>query len=46
LFSDPARHELSMVFRFEQVTRFWDEKLGKWRPKPFDVPAVKAIFAK
>ncbi|USI75007.1 glycoside hydrolase family 13 protein [Sphingomonas morindae] len=46
LYSDPARHELSMVFQFEHVTRFQDEKLGKWKPKPIDLPVLKASFAK
>ncbi len=46
LYSDPARHELSMVFQFEHVTKFWDPALGKWRPKPIDLPTLKATFAK
>lgn len=46
LYSDPARHELSMLFQFEQVTKFWDAKLGKWKPKPFDLAVLKAAFAK
>lgn len=46
LYSDPARHELSMIFQFEAVTRFWDDKQGKWKPKPIDLPVLKSIFAK
>lgn len=46
LYSDPARHELSMVFQFDHVTKFWDEKLGKWKPKPVDLRVLKATFAK
>ena len=45
LYSAPERRELSMVFQFSHVTRFWDEKLGKWKPKPIEWPNLKAIFA-
>jgi oligo-1,6-glucosidase len=34
-----------MVFQFGHVTQFWDEKLGKWKPKPIDWPKLKATFA-
>jgi oligo-1,6-glucosidase len=37
--------ELSMVFQFSHVTQFWDEKLGKWKPKPIEWTKLKAIFA-
>lgn len=46
LYCDPARGELSMVFQFEHVTAFWDDELGKWRPKPIDWPRLKAILAR
>jgi oligo-1,6-glucosidase len=46
LYSDPARHELSMIFQFDHVTRFWDSKLGKWKSQPVDLPTLKGIFAK
>ncbi|NIJ08584.1 oligo-1,6-glucosidase [Sphingomonas vulcanisoli] len=46
LYSDPARHELSMIFQFEAVTRFWDDQQGKWKPKPIDLPVLKSIFGK
>ena len=45
LYSAPDRREVSMVFQFGHVTQFWDEKLGKWKPKPIDWPKLKAIFA-
>lgn len=46
LYSAPERCEVSMVFQFDHVTRFWDEKLGKWKPGPIDWPDLKATFAK
>ena len=46
LYSAPERGELSMVFQFSHVTQFWDETLGKWKPKPIDWPQLKSIFAK
>jgi oligo-1,6-glucosidase len=46
LYSGRQRHELSMVFQFEHVTRQWDETFGKWRPKPFDLTKLKAVFGK
>ena len=45
LYSAPERGELSMVFQFSHVTQFWDEMLGKWKPKPIDWPQLKSIFA-
>lgn len=45
LYSAPERHEVSMVFQFDHVTQFWDETLGKWKPKPIDWPKLKATFA-
>lgn len=46
LYSGRDRRELSMVFQFEHVTQFWDETYGKWRPRPFDLVALKAVFGK
>ena len=45
LYSAAERCEVSMVFQFGHVTRFWDEKLGKWKPKPIDWPQLKSTFA-
>lgn len=45
LYSAPDRREVSMVFQFGHVTQFWDEQLGKWKPKPIDWPKLKATFA-
>ncbi|NOW49001.1 oligo-1,6-glucosidase [Novosphingobium sp. SG751A] len=45
LYSAPERQEVSMVFQFGHVTQFWDEKLGKWKPKSIDWPRLKATFA-
>lgn len=44
LYSAPERHEVSMVFQFDHVTQFWDETLGKWKPKPIDWPKLRATF--
>jgi glycosidase len=45
LYTDPLREELSMVFQFEHITSFWDEKYGKWKKKPFDLRKIKnALF--
>lgn len=46
LYSAPQRREVSMVFQFDHVTKFWDEHLGKWKPKPINWPELKAIFAR
>jgi len=45
-YSAEESHELSMIFQFEHVQKFWDEKFGKWQPKPIDLVALKAIFNK
>lgn len=45
LYSAPDRREVSMVFQFGHVTQFWDDKLGKWKPKPIDWPKLKSTFA-
>lgn len=46
LYSDPSRNELSMIFQFEHVTKFWDERLGKWKPKHVDPIGLKTVFNK
>lgn len=46
LYSAPDRRELSMVFQFDHVTRFWDTPLGKWAPRPIDLPELKGVFAR
>lgn len=45
LYCAPQRRELSMVFQFAHVTQFWDERLGKWKPKAIDWPLLKSTFA-
>lgn len=46
LYSGRDRGELSMVFQFEHVTLFHDPVFGKWKPKPFDLVALKQVFNK
>ncbi len=46
LYSGRDRHELSMVFQFEHVTQQWDEILGKWRSRPFDLVKLKSVLSK
>lgn len=46
LYSGRDRGELSMVFQFEHVTQGWDEVHGKWKPKPFDLVALKSVLGK
>jgi len=46
LYSGRDRHELSMVFQFEHVTQQWDETLGKWRSRPFDLVKLKSVLSK
>lgn len=46
LYSGRDRHELSMIFQFEHVVQQWDPAHGKWRPKPFDLVALKAVLGK
>jgi len=46
LYTDPNRHELSMVFQFDQWTRFWDPKYGKWGRRGFVMKEYRdAVFA-
>ncbi len=44
LYCGRERGELDMVFQFTHVLEGWDEVLGKWRPKPFDLVAFKRIM--
>lgn len=46
LYSGAEREELSMVFQFDHIKQFWDEHAGKWRSKPFELPAFKAVIDK
>ncbi|MDO9598220.1 MAG: alpha-glucosidase [Azoarcus sp.] len=46
LYSDPRRAELSMVFQFEHVTLTHDPVEGKWKPRPFDLLALKEVMSK
>ncbi|MFU2486737.1 glycoside hydrolase family 13 protein [Thauera sp. WH-1] len=46
LYSDPARHELSMVFQFEHVTITFDPVEGKWKPRAFDLVEFKRVMGK
>ena len=46
LYSGRDRQELSMVFQFEHVTQQWDATYGKWRARPFDLVALKAVLSK
>ena len=46
LYSGRDRGELSMVFQFEHVTQQWDQIFGKWKPKPFDLVALKETLGK
>ena len=43
LFTDPARHELDMVFQFEHV--FLDSGAQRYDLRPLQVPALKASMA-
>jgi oligo-1,6-glucosidase len=43
LFTDPARHELDMVFQFEHVQL--DYGANKYDPRPLPLPALKASLA-
>lgn len=46
LYSGSDREELSMVFQFDHIKQFWDEHAGKWRSKPFELRAFKAVIDK
>jgi len=43
LFTDPARHELTMVFQFEHVDLDHGPR-GKWDHRPLDLVALKQSF--
>jgi glucan 1,6-alpha-glucosidase len=45
-YSDPARHELSMVFQFEHVGLDQQPDGEKWDLKPLSVPALKRVLSK
>ncbi|WP_172565718.1 glycoside hydrolase family 13 protein [Vibrio navarrensis] len=45
LYSDPARHELSMVFQFEHITLTWQHG-DKWNPIPLDLKQFKQVLTK
>ncbi|WP_245892968.1 alpha-glucosidase [Devosia naphthalenivorans] len=45
-YSGRNRNELSMVFQFEHVTQAWDPEHGKWRPRDFDLVALKKVLGK
>ncbi|WP_428775454.1 glycoside hydrolase family 13 protein [Vibrio sp.] len=45
LYSDPARHELSMVFQFEHITLTWQNG-DKWQPKPLNLNELKQVLTK
>ena len=44
LYCGRDRGELSMVFQFEHVTRFWDGAHGKWTPRPVELVELKQVF--
>ena len=46
LYTNPKREELSMIFRFDHITCFWDKKLGKWKSSDFDLRKFKKIIFK
>ncbi|ELC9716498.1 alpha-glucosidase [Vibrio vulnificus] len=45
LYSDPERHELSMVFQFEHITLTWQHG-EKWNPIPLDLKQFKHVLTK
>ncbi|EPI5810643.1 glycoside hydrolase family 13 protein [Vibrio vulnificus] len=45
LYSDPDRHELSMVFQFEHITLTWQHG-DKWNPIPLDLKQFKHVLTK
>ena len=46
LYSNPARHELSMVFQFEHSLLDNEPGKEKWDLKPLDVSELKAVLSK
>jgi glucan 1,6-alpha-glucosidase len=45
-YSDPARHELSMVFQFENQALYQQEGKEKWDLKPLDLGELKKVLVK
>ncbi len=43
-FCGRERGELDMVFQFAHVVEGWDPVHGKFRPRPFDLPAFKRVL--
>lgn len=46
LYSDPERHELSMVFQFEHIGLDQQPGKEKWDLKPIDIAELKAVLVK
>ncbi|MGL4696087.1 glycoside hydrolase family 13 protein [Enterococcus larvae] len=46
LYSNPARHELSMVFQFEHVTLDQQEGKEKWDLQPLSIRQLKEVLSK
>ncbi|HCT8103107.1 TPA: alpha-glucosidase [Enterococcus faecalis] len=48
LYSDPKRHELSMVFQFEHIGLDQEHGVGKdkWDLKPLSIPELKTVLSK
>lgn len=46
LFSDPNRHELSMIFQFEHIMLDEQKNKSKWDLKDFDIVDLKQILNK
>ena len=45
LYSNPERHELSMVFQFEHIVAMWKDG-NKWAGTEFSVPKLKEVLSK
>ncbi len=43
-YSGADSRELSMVHQFEHTQMTWDETLGKWKPRDFTLPELKAVL--
>lgn len=46
LYSDPERHELSMVFQFEHIGLDQQENKDKWDLRPLEMKELKAVLSK
>jgi len=44
LYCGRDRGELSMIFQFAHITRFWGGPRGKWAPEPFDLVEFKRVL--